>query len=220
MKILLGGGGSAQQEATVLAHFASLVPLGGRVLNLPWAIPDPGEPRLHEWITGTLGPLGVSRVETASTVSRSALERLNSFDAVFVGGGNTYLLLARLRETGMATALTEFAQRGRPCYGGSAGAIVFGASIATCAHLDRNDVGLVDLTGLNLCHDRAIWPHHVERDHERIIAFIDQTEMEVLSVPENAGIRVESEAIGSLGDGAVIRWHRSGRERVPSWVSA
>jgi dipeptidase E len=220
MKLLLGGGGSAEQEASVLAHFVSLVPDGGRVLNLPWARPDPGEPSLHEWITGTLGPLGIVGVVTASTVNRSVVDRLSSFDAVFVGGGNTYRLLARLRETGMAAALTEFAQRGRPCYGGSAGAIVFGASIATCAHLDRNEIGLVDLAGLNLCRGRAIWPHHLEEDHERIVAFIEQTELEVLSVPENAGIRVDSETIGSLGDGAVIRWHRTGRERVPSWASA
>ena len=91
MKLVLGGGGSAEQEEIVLAHFASLIPDGGRVLNIPWARLDPGEPSLHDWIAGTLVPRGIFGVVTASTVNRSAVERLDSFDAVFVGGGNTYV---------------------------------------------------------------------------------------------------------------------------------
>jgi dipeptidase E len=216
MKIVLGGGGSAEAEAGVLAHFASLV-RGGRILNLPWAQLDPAEPRLHTWTESTLCPLGIRQVTTVSVVNTESSALLGSFDGIFIGGGNTFLLLNRLRDTGMATALVEFTRAGWPCYGGSAGAIVLGAHIGTCAHLDRNEVGLVDLAGINLCDDGAVWCHHHGRDTARITEFVHDTGVEVFSLPENGGLRIGSGTIGSLGDGEVSRWSRSGRARVPAW---
>ena len=219
MKIVLGGGGSAEQEASVLAHFASLVPRNGRVLYLPWAQRDPAEARLREWAERTLGTPGIGHVSTVSEISAGAVDLLESSDAIFIGGGNTYRLLDRLRETRLAAALVDAANAGFPCYGGSAGAIVLGASIRTCAHLDTNESGLLDLTGLNLCHRRAIWCHYADEATDRIPALIGETSMEILSMSENAGVRVGSEEMGSLGDGPVWRWSRNGRERVPSWGS-
>ena len=134
MKIVLGGGGSATAEAEVLAHFASLVQ-GGRILNLSWAQPDPGDPRIHEWVEHTLCPLGIREVTTVSDVRAVRFDE--TVDGVFIGGGNTFHLMARLRVTGVAAALVERARAGLPCYGGSAGAIVFGAHIGTGDHSTR-----------------------------------------------------------------------------------
>ena len=112
MNIVLGGGGSAQDEADVLAHFASLVHRG-RVLNLPWAQPDPAEPRIHQWVEQRLCPLGVREVKTVAEVSAEAVRLDDSIDGIFIGGGNTFRLLARLRSTGVARG-TGRARKSRP----------------------------------------------------------------------------------------------------------
>jgi dipeptidase E len=219
MKIVLGGGGSAEDEADVLAHFASLVHRG-RVLNLPWAQSDPAEPRIHQWVEHTLSSLGVREVTTVSEVSAEAVRLDESIDGIFIGGGNTFRLLARLRSTGVARVLAERAEAGLPCYGGSAGAIILGAHVGTCAHLDRNEVGLRNLTGLNLCGGRAIWCHYDERDADRLIQFVRSTELEVFSLPENSGLRIGSDRTGSLGPGNVSRWTMQGSTEIRRWNSA
>jgi dipeptidase E len=216
---VLGGGGSADDEADVLAHFASLVHRG-RVLNLPWAQPDPAEPRLHQWVEQRLCLLGVREVTTVADVSAEAVRLDESIDGIFIGGGNTFRLLARLRSTGVATVLAERVGAGLPCYGGSAGAIVLGAHLGTCAYLDRNEVGLRDLTGLNLCGGQAIWCHYDDQDADRLLEFVRDTELEVCSLPENSGLRIGSERTGSFGPGNVSRWTMQGSTEVRRWNSA
>jgi dipeptidase E len=119
----------------------------------------------------------------------------------------------------MGAALTEFARQGRPCYGGSAGALVFGSTIATCAHLDNNENGLAELAGLNLCHGRALWVHAGEDDRQRISAFMAATPSEVLAVPENTAVYVQADTIASLGEGQVWRWTTTGRTPVPPLIT-
>lgn len=216
-QIVLGGGGSAEKEARVLAHLSSLVPSGGRVLNLPWAQPDPAHPGLHDWIQSALGPFGMTNVVSVQTVDEQVCRYVDSFDAVFMGGGNTYRLLHRLRETGLGAVLVRLNESGLPIYGGSAGAIVLGADIGTCAHLDRNESGVSDLQGLDRCGGAAVWCHYVESDDARIGDFVREVGVDVLCLPENAGVCVDSAGVGALGPGEVWRWHPGGRERVPAW---
>ena len=97
-------------------------------------------------------------------------------------------------------------------FGGSAGALVFGSTIATCAHLDKNESALAELAGLKLCHGRALWVHAGEDDRQRISAFMAATPSEVLAVPENTAVYVQADTIASLGEGQVWRWTTTGRD--------
>ena len=65
----------------------------------------------------------------------------------------------------MATPSASFALRGGVVYGGSAGAIVLGANISTCAHMDHNDVGITDMHGLDLLDGHAVWCHYQAADY-------------------------------------------------------
>lgn len=42
MKVIIGGGGSAEQEAEVLARYCGALGANARVLNVPWAQQRPG----------------------------------------------------------------------------------------------------------------------------------------------------------------------------------
>jgi dipeptidase E len=198
LNVVLGGGGSALDEERVLARFASMTGTHGRVLYVPWAHPEPTRPELADWAGSVLSEHGISRVDVASAIQRQPLE---AYDAVFVGGGNTYLLLHRLRSTRMHEELERAIRDGLPCYGGSAGAIVLGAHIGTCAHLDPNDIGLIDLTGLDVLGGRAVWVHYQPGDRERMRAFAAETGCDLLVAAEDAGLAFDGTTIESIGPG-------------------
>lgn len=214
MKLVAGGGGSAEQEAAVLSQFASFAPAHGRVLNVPWAQADPANPASLAWVSSTLGELGITDVRTVSPV-RTANDDLDDSDAVFLCGGNTFLLLHRLRETGLGARLVERVREGMPCYGGSAGAIVLGSHIGSAAHADANEVGVSDLTGLDLFNGFALWCHYHNGDAPRITQFMREAEVPVISLSENSGITLDARGIVAIGPGPVKMW-RSGE--VPETI--
>ena len=203
LRVILGGGGSALDEAEVLACFAAIAGANPRVLYLPWAHPDPTLPVLGDWAASTLSEHGIGRVDVASAIGAQSLD---AYDGLFIGGGNTYLLLHRLRSTHMHVAITRAIREGLPCYGGSAGAIVLGAHIGTCAHLDPNDIGLTELSGLDVLGGRAVWVHYRPDDRERIRAFATATGRDLLVAAEDAGFAFDGTTIEPIGPGHSEIW--------------
>ncbi len=81
-------------------------------------------------------------------------------DAVYVGGGNTFAILADLRARGIDRELAERVHAGLPYIGLSAGSVIVGPDVEPAALLDdpADAPGLVDTTGLRLI-DRVVVPH-------------------------------------------------------------
>lgn len=73
-------------------------------------------------------------------------------DVIYVQGGNTFYLLKYIRESGFDKVIKDLINKGVIYIGVSAGSIVAGPTIETAGwkHVDRNEVGLKDLTGMNL----------------------------------------------------------------------
>lgn len=203
LRVVLGGGGSAFDEERVLARFAATAGANARVLYVPWAQPATTRPELGDWASSVLSEHGIARVDVASAIGRRALD---AHDAVFIGGGNTFLLLHRLRLTGMDVELVRAISGGVPCYGGSAGAIVLGAHIGTCAHLDENDIGLTHLAGLDVLGGRSVWVHYEPGDRERMRAFATETGCGLLVAAENAGFAFDGTTVESIGPGHTEVW--------------
>ncbi|MEO8182585.1 MAG: Type 1 glutamine amidotransferase-like domain-containing protein [Deltaproteobacteria bacterium] len=209
MRVVAGGGGSAEAEVDVLGHFCSTLGSDARVLNIPWAQADPAVPELAEWVRSALSVHGVTRVDTAASLSFPSA-RLDAYDGLFLGGGNTYLLLRRLRSSGLAKLLIAAVRAGLPCYGGSAGAIVLGAHIGTCAHLDRDDVGTSDLHGLDLLGGFAVWCHFRACDDDKARTFARESRLRVLAIPENAGFAFDGVKLTAIGPGVARVWTAGG----------
>lgn len=146
-------------------------------------------------------------------------------DALFVGGGNTYALLKRLREAKLLGPIRARVRGGLPYLGASAGSNVAGLNILTTN--DWNVVGLAEFDALGLVPfnvnphflgvDPAMTPGSETRE-DRIREFHTVWPQPVLGIEEGTLVRVEDETAAVLGArgvkvfvrGAEPRWLRAG----------
>ncbi|HEX5809696.1 MAG TPA: Type 1 glutamine amidotransferase-like domain-containing protein [Anaerolineales bacterium] len=157
IKIALAGGGGADDSRLLDAVFASWIGAQGNLLYLPVALRGIRSfESCFEWITKTFAPLQVTRITLWTDLTEHKASELEQFDGVYIGGGNTYSLLAELIHSGFDRHLKAYARAGGVIYGGSAGAVVLGRDIRTVSHFDRNHIGLLETDCLDLAQGYAI----------------------------------------------------------------
>ena len=143
--------------------------------------------------------------------------------ALFMGGGNTYALLKRLRDAGLLDAIRERVRAGMPYAGASAGSNVAGPNILTTN--DWNVVALDRFDALELVPFN-INPHYKETDP--VLAASSETREDRIReyhvVNGNAVVGLEEGAWLVSADG-ITRSHGTARVRVfrkgaePVWHS-
>jgi dipeptidase E len=155
---------------------------------------------------------------------RDPLGVLAQADALFVGGGNTYALLKRLRAAALLEPIRQRVSAGMPYLGASAGANVSGLNILTTN--DWNVVGLDAFDALGLVpfninphfleHDPAMAPGSETRE-DRIREFHTVWSQGVLGIEEGTLVRVEGDTARVLGVRRVKVFERSAE---PRWLAA
>jgi dipeptidase E len=136
-------------------------------------------------------------------------------DAMFVGGGNTFCLLAALQGRGLLPALRARVDAGAAYIGSSAGTNLAGLTIGT-----TNDMPIVWPTGLQalgllpfnlnphyLDHDPAS-THMGEPRELRIREFHERNPQAVLGLREPAMLRREGDALDLRGSGGARLFRR------------
>jgi dipeptidase E len=157
------------------------------------------------------------------------LATLGRADAIFVGGGNTYALLKRLREGRLLDPIRARVEAGMPYVGSSAGSNIAGPRILTTN--DWNVVALGAFDGLGVVPFN-INPHYLEADptmapgsetrDDRILEYHAVWDNAVAGIEEGTMVRVEDGIATVVGRGRVKvfargeapRWFKSG-ERLP-----
>jgi dipeptidase E len=138
-KIALAGGGGAEDSRLLDETFAFWIGPRAQMLYLPIALRGIRSfESCFEWIMGTLAPLGITHIIMWTDLAEHKANELQAFDAIYVGGGNTYSLMAELIHSSFHQHLRTYAYQGGIIYGGSAGAVVLGKDIRTVSHMDRN----------------------------------------------------------------------------------
>ena len=200
MRVALGGGGGAADSRLLDQVFATWIGSQGKLLYLPCALRGirPFQ-SCWECITVTFASLNVTNITMWTELSEHQASEIDEFDAVYIGGGNTFTLLAELRKSGFENHLREYVRRGKAVYGGSAGAAVLGRDIRTVNYLDRNEVGLVETKGLDLAEGHAIWVHYQPQDDSLIDAYVRQYQQPVIALSERSGIVIEQEGMRTVG---------------------
>jgi len=170
-----------------------------------------------------LEPLGVE-VEHVHW-ERRPLKTLEKVDALFVGGGNTYALLERVRAAGLIEAIRERVSNGMPYAGTSAGANLAGPTILT-----TNDWNIVALSHFGALHivPFNINPHYTEADpamapgsetrDDRIHEYHVRNWNAVVCLEEETMVRADDDGAFTVLGARRAKLFRVGT--TPEWFSA
>jgi dipeptidase E len=215
-KIALAGGGGADDSRLLDEVFSAWIRPHGRLLYLPVALRGIRSfESCFEWITGTFARFGISRITMWTDLTQHHASELKEFEAVYIGGGNTYSLLAELISSGFDRHLKAYAGWGGIIYGGSAGAVVLGKDIRTVSHMDRNQVGLTEVNGLNLAHGYAVYPHYTPQDDRFIEEFVREYQQPVLGISERSGVVIEGDRMFTVGFEPSYQFSAQGKLEIP-----
>jgi dipeptidase E len=156
--------------------------------------------------------------------NQEPLATLARADALFVGGGNTYALLKRLRDAKLLDAIRARVSDGMPYIGSSAGSNLAGPRILTTN--DWNVVALDAFDALGLVPFN-VNPHYLETDpamaplsetrDDRIREYHAVWDNVVLGLEEGSAVRVEDGAVTARGTAGVKLFRRG---EAPAWHAA
>ncbi|XP_023304834.2 probable alpha-aspartyl dipeptidase [Lucilia cuprina] len=175
-----------------------------KILFVPYALPD--HDAYTDVVRNALSPWGYE-VESIHT-KPNAIEAVASAQAIFVGGGNSFVLLKTLYDLNLVEAIREQTlNKGTPYMGSSAGTNVATRSINT-----TNDMPMAyppTFEALNLVPFN-INPHYLETDpntehkgetrDQRLEEFLLIHKRPVLGLREGTAVLVEGDKATLIGD--------------------
>lgn len=203
-RIFLSGGGDETQSFLLDNFFLQNIPENGNILYIPLAL------RGHrlfegaeEWFTSLLSSHKREDISITTLQNADSTIPLDSFDAVYIGGGNTWSLLKELKESHFNTKLQDYiALPHKMIYGGSAGAIILGAKIS-CQN-DQRVESFEDENGLDLLSGKSVTCHYEgSGEQETLVAnWLSAHQTELLALSEDNGIIISDDGTETvLGTG-------------------
>ncbi|ADX68370.1 MULTISPECIES: dipeptidase PepE [Weeksella] len=148
-------------------------------------------------------------------------EAIRDAKTIFVGGGNTFLLLKTLYELDLMTTLREAILSGTPYIGTSAGSNLTGQTIGT-----TNDMPIVyppSFEALKILPFN-LNPHYLEADpnsthkgetrEQRIAEFLIQNDIAVLGLKEGSWLEILEGEITLKGSENAVWFSRKNKERI------
>ncbi len=193
--IFLSGGGDEKKSWVIDQKFVSILKTK-KILYIPVALNRDflGFEEAYDWVVSCLSSHSKEFLEIIMNLDLNKItdEDLNHFEAVYIGGGNTYKLLYLFKISKFEIKLKKFYENGGIIYGGSAGAIVLGKNIATVEEEKKENNGkCLFEEGLNLLNNYSIICHFNPEEKlriEKIKNFIKKFKIPVLALPEGSGL--------------------------------
>lgn len=175
------------------------------LLYIPLAMEYDKYPSCLEWITDELKNLNIPNIEMITQASDIVSKDLENYCAIFIGGGNTFKLLNDLKVSGAFSKIKAFIDNNGIVFGGSAGAIIFGKNLKSCALYDDNIVNLKDISGYDVLNGHSILCHYTnrtqEKDEESKKYLLNLSEEEkIIALPEEDTIFINDNNIEVIGN--------------------
>lgn len=205
MKLILNGGGIGDKVKDARNLLNEIIDNNKKKLYIPFAWPDGTYKGCLEFITKELADVDKLGIDMVTSANELLSKNFNDYACLYIGGGNTYKLLSILKETGNYDKIKNYLVNDNGIvYGGSAGAIIFGADLDSCNTDDENEVGLIDNTGFNMIKGYSLLCHYTSRNAERTKLSTDYLlELSKLkpiyAIPEEDTIYVEDDKIHFIG---------------------
>lgn len=215
-KIFISGGGGAEDSFLLDKRFIDSLKKK-RILYIPVAMERDfiGFEACNEWIVSTLSRHSDDFIDVTMAVDLQNIDKnvnIDDFDGIYIGGGNTYKLLQHIYENKFNNIIISFLKKTGVIYGGSAGAIILGKSIATVS--EENNKNYKYDKGLSLIGDYSIVCHYNERDDEKILKFIEFYQYPVVALSEKAGLMIDNDKSGVIGEGSVLIFGLDGKRKT------
>lgn len=205
MKLVLNGGGIGDKVKDARNLLNEIIDNNKKILYIPFAWPDDTYKGCLEFITKELADVDKLGIDMVTSANELLSKNFNDYACLYIGGGNTYKLLSILKETGNYDKIKNYlVNENGIVYGGSAGAIIFGADLDSCNTDDENEVRLIDNTGFNMIKGYSLLCHYTSRNAERTKLSTDYLlELSKLkpiyAIPEEDTIYVEDDKIHFIG---------------------
>lgn len=203
-KLFLSGGGDIETSYPFDSLFFDSLPQSTNILYIPVAMATTTVKKemCFDWFSKLISSHSSNDRYLDFTMwnDEDSLPNLRDYDAVYVGGGNTYRLLMVLEKSGMLDALEKYIRNGGIYYGGSAGAVIVGKSLRTVE--EENLENYSKHNGMNLINDLSVSPHFSDSEGQRsaIRNICDNYALTIAALPENSGLIIDERDISVYGN--------------------
>ena len=222
VRVLLGSGGIRGEQKVALYqremtnHFADV----SEVLFIPYAVSDHAGSLIRMRQFGGEAAVNLVGIHSATDPKVAVREA----EAIYVGGGNTFLLTRQLHNQNLLKAIRERVAEGMPYMGVSAGSNVAGPTMQTTNDMpivmppSFETLGIVPfqvnphyISGQTwVKHGEGFVKHHGETRAKRIREFHEHNETPVIGLSEGTYRRWNGDFATLVGGPAVV--HKSGIE--------
>lgn len=216
MKVFLTGGGDSDAFVKFDKTFIQELGKDQSLLLIPLAN-DPDEfDDTFERIEETFGAVGFKG--SIDMIKKG--EDLDSLDladygAVYIDGGNTFLLIEQIMSGDFPKRLKAFAEEGGIIASDSAGALILGAHIQTAfigEDADENEAKLQAFHGLDLFENWALHCHYDYAEDESLQDLVYDRGASLLALPEPTGIYINDDQVEVFGREPLSLFTMSGKK--------
>lgn len=211
-KLFLSSGGDIETSYAFDELFFCALPLKANILYIPVAMATTMAKKeaCFDWFSKLISRhLTKERdIDFSMWNNGDTLPNLYDYDALYVGGGNTYLLVSVLEKTGMLRVVKEYIDDGGIYFGGSAGAVIAGKSLQTVE--EENLGNCTDHIGMDLMRGISVFPHFLDNDEQknRIITINKNNNLKIVALPEGSGLVVGDGTINVYGNAYVYEYEK------------
>jgi len=191
-KVFLSGGGNEKQTYGIDEFLLKNVK---KILYIPIAWKNEDFESCKSWFTNMIHQHKKSEIKIDMIINLKDSPNLNDYGAIYIGGGNTFKLLKKIKESGFDRRLIEYYKNGGKIFGSSAGAIIFGKDIniaLICDDADVNDVILKNTKGFNIINGYDLQVHYNNSQLAEHKKYILKTKNPIIAIPEKSALLVEN----------------------------
>lgn len=196
MKLLLSGGGNPEETIELDQFFVDLF-RDKKILFIPIAKTTRTPKECYDWVERIFKGKGFSgEMVLIYNLNEVGYDNIKEYDAIYIGGGNTFHLLKEIKSSGFDKLLKKYIMEKGFIYGVSAGAMIFCKDIGYAKEIgDINEDMIKDSSALNFFKDTYILPHYNSTQDNKINKLIKKEKIQIIALPEGSGIYIDNKKI-------------------------